>query len=876
MVVVVLALAVVAVGLLAAITGRALPQTSGTLGVSGLDQPVSVARDRTGIAHITAGTAHDLFMAQGFVHAQERFWQMEVWRRIGAGRLSELFGEATLSADTLVRTLDWRSAAARDLAAASPEVRSALDAYTAGVNAWLDANRGRLGLAFLVAGLRSGAGLGGFQPEPWTALDSATWQKVQAFQLGGNYSVEIFRMLADARLGDRTDELFRAYPADAPVITPSGLPGSGGAGASGGSQSTGDDADRGSEPPKAVAASVTDLTASSQLGPERLSETAAEAWRHVAGLRSTVLTAAGLDAGDGMAGDHGIGSNNWVVAPSLSATGSALLANDPHLGLSMPSVWYMNGLHCRPVSPACPYDVAGVSFPGTPFVVLGRNSRIAWGATNAGPDVMDLFIESVDPANSANYLENGRSVPFAVRDVQIEIAGAEPVNLQLRSTGHGPVINDIDSRLRNEDRPIALRWTALAAPDSTLDAIRELNVATDFVSFRTALSKFRAPAQNFVYADVDGHIGYQLPGLIPIRAPGDDGRRPVDGASGAHEWAGYIPFDDLPRQLDPPAGIIVTANNATVDGRYPHIIGTNPDPGYRAQRALELLATARSGGITTEEMRAIQLDSEVPRARLVIPHLDRIEPASADGRAILDLARTWDGRCDVDSRGCAAYLVFEQALLRQLFDDDLGPLARDYVGSTESWQALIAFLDAPEAAWWDDAGTVAREGALEILASALDAAGRDLRTTLGDPARWSWGRLHRLNVVEPTLGTSGIGLLEWYFNQGPVPIAGAAGALNNQYYRQTAAYPNPDDADFQPVDIGRLFWVSNGPSFRITVDLADLDGARVVTSTGQAGNPFDRHYGDLVSTWAGGGTVALPFSQGAIDRAAVSTLTLAP
>jgi penicillin amidase len=230
----------------------------------------------------------------------------------------------------------------------------------------------------------------------------------------------------------------------------------------------------------------------------------------------------------------------------------------------------------------------------------------------------------------------------------------------------------------------------------------------------------------------------------------------------------------------------------------------------------------------------------------------------------------------VDSRGCAAYLVFEQALLRQLFDDDLGPLARDYVGSTESWQALIAFLDAPEAAWWDDAGTVAREGALEILASALDAAGRDLRTTLGDPARWSWGRLHRLNVVEPTLGTSGIGLLEWYFNQGPVPIAGAAGALNNQYYRQTAAYPNPDDADFQPVDIGRLFWVSNGPSFRITVDLADLDGARVVTSTGQAGNPFDRHYGDLVSTWAGGGTVALPFSQGAIDRAAVSTLTLAP
>ena len=243
-----------------------------------------------------------------------------------------------------------------------------------------------------------------------------------------------------------------------------------------------------------------------------------------------------------------------------------------------------------------------------------------------------------------------------------------------------------------------------------------------------------------------------------------------------------------------------------------------------------------------EEMRTIQLDSQVPRARLVIRHLDRIEPASADGRAILDLARAWDGECDVDSRGCAAYLVFEQTLLRQLFDDDLGPLARDYVGSTESWQALIAFLDAPEAAWWDDGATVAREQAPEILASALDAAGADLRTALGDPARWSWGRLHRLNVVEPTLGTSGIGLLEWYFNQGPVPIAGAAGALNNQYYRQTAATRTR------------------------TTPISSRS-----TSTACSGCPTDRH-----CLWAAGGTVALPFSQGAIDRAAVSTLTLAP
>ena len=356
----VLIVVLVTVGLgiasLAWFTGRALPQTSGTLQLPGLGRPVTVIRDVAGIAHIRAENVHDLFMAQGFVHAQERMWQMEVWRHISAGRLSELFGESQLDVDRFVRTLGWRQSAERDLAAVAPETRAILDAYAEGVNAWLDKERDSLGLAFVISGAR---------PEPWTPLDSLAWQKVQAWNLGSNFDEELFRYLADAQLGDpaRTDELFPPYRDGAPIITPSD-----------------DGAATRPEPIKtARTASAVDF------------ETAT-AWRELADLGASISRLAGLDAGDGLVGSHGVGSNNWVISPSLTTTGGAFLANDPHLGISMPSIWFMNGLHCTTVNEACPYDVAGVSFAGVPAVVLGHNARIAWGATTLGPDVQDLFI----------------------------------------------------------------------------------------------------------------------------------------------------------------------------------------------------------------------------------------------------------------------------------------------------------------------------------------------------------------------------------------------------------------------------------------------------------------------------------------------------
>ena len=831
-------------GALIWVTGRSLPRTSGSLEVPGLQSTVTVGRDVNGFAHLTASTPHDLFMAQGYVHAQERMWQMEVWRHISSGRLSELFGKSQLKTDRFIRTLGWRAAAERDLASVSPRTRAILDAYAEGVNAWLTANRGNLGLAFLAVG---------DDPEPWSPIDTMAWAKVQAWNLGDNMNSEIFRYLADAQLGDpaRTDELFPPYRDGAPVIAP-----------------TGGEGEMGSAPSHRGTAG--------QLTPAQ-----STAWRAIAAAAASALRMAGLDGGGGLASDHGIGSNDWVVAPAMSATGGALLANDPHLGISMPSIWFVNGLHCATVDAACPYDVAGVGFAGVPGVVLGHNARIAWGATNVGPDVQDLVLETVDPADPARYIGPDRaSHPFAIRTEEIRVKGAPSETIEIRETSHGPILNGVDPRLK--DAPLmALRWTATlpaATPDRTVEAVLGLDTASSFDEFRATLSTYGAPAQNFVYADVDGHIGYELPGYIPIRSdPNDLGDRPVRGDDGSGEWTGSIPYDELPHRLDPVEGWIVTANNAPVDGGYPRFIGREWDPGYRAERIIDLINDDGQDGLTTAEMSTIQNDTAPLRARDIVSLLPEVTPSSTDGATVANRIADWDGACGVDSLGCAAYMAWEYHVERDLFDDDLGDLARDYVGSPVSWVLLTRLLDEPDSPWWDDARTPAvHETADSIIARAMDEAGADLRAAYGGPESWSWGRLHTATFEEGTLGTSGIGPLEWYFNDGPVGVPGAAGAIDNTYYRLGRAYPDPTDPDFKPLGINGLFTVTNLPSYRLVIDLRDLDGARLVITTGQSGNPFDRHYNDQIDPWRKGQLLPLPFTPPAIRAATVSTLTLTP
>lgn len=887
LVVLLLVLALIAVIVMGAITTqRGWPETTGTLTLKGLHRPVTVLRDRSGIIQITAEDRHDLFLAQGYTHAQERMWQMEISRRIGAGRLSELFGRSEVATDSYIRTLGWRVAAQHDLAAMSPDVIAIMQAYADGVNAWITSHDGKLSTPFVVAGLLSGSGgLGGITLEPWTPLDTATWQKVQAWSLGGNVDAEIFRLLADARLGSaaKTDELFPDYGPNAPVITPSGLAGSGGAGASPGPLSPGQRVDAPTSAEGDGAASV----------PLRDADVAALG--DLARLGTTVSALAGLDRGDGLVGDHGIGSNNWVVSGDRTISGKPILANDPHLGFGMPSVWIMNGLHCLKIDAGCPWDVVGVSFPGAPTVILGHNARISWGATNVGPDTQDLFLETPDPSDpEGHYIYQGKSIAYEVRHETIKVGGGADVELDVRSTRHGVVLSDVDTRLKGGP-VLALRWTTTAEVDTALETFAKIDIATNFEEFKAAFDGYGSPSQNFVYADVDGHIGYVLPGLIPIRDKQSatftcpdgvscrirwaTGERVRDGASGKAEWTGYIPRADLPWQLDPAGGQIVSANNAAVDAAYPYWLGRDWDPGYRAARIIDRLA-AVPGKIGPEDMRAIQTDTYVGRADKVMPRLEAVGPdtRTADGLLLWQAMVNWDHECGVESVGCAAYMTVELALQRAIFDDELGPLAREYVGSTFAWQALIRLLGQPIDDWWENATLAAPGGvnAASTAGEAIDSTAAALRKAYGDPANWTWGRLHQVQFKESTLGSSGILPLEWYFDPPSRAVAGADGAIDNNYYGLSRAYPDPEKPDYVPLGITDVFRVTNGPSYRLTVDMSDLDGARIMITTGQSGNPFDPHYGDLIGQWVAGDTVPLPFSPGNVAVSAVKTLTLTP
>jgi penicillin amidase len=878
--VLVLVLVVAVSGLLGWVIGRGFPQREGTARLAGLSAEVTVVRDAAGIPQVYASTAADLFMAQGWLHASERMWQMEIWRRIGAGRLSELFGRSQLDADTFIRTLGWRRAAERDLAALSAEARAVLDAYAAGVNAYLDTH-GDLPLPFVVAGaLGAGGGLSGYHPEPWTALDTTTWQKVQAWNLGANWESELFRMLAIPRLGaERIAELTPAYRDDRPVLVPCGLPGAGGAART---------CEIGPRASKAldVAAAGSSLDAASAA--------------RLRGIAATIRGLSGLGPGKaGPIGAGGLGSNSWAVAPAHSATGTALLANDPHLGVSMPSLWYVVGLHCAPKGKACPFDMAGAGFPGVPGLVLGHNDRIAWGLTNVGPDVQDLVMELQDSGDGSTYKTADGSARFETRTEKIGLGGGETVDVIVRESVHGPIISDVVDQLKPRDQGggglsdagvvYALRWTALAAEDHTVEAILGVNRATDWTSFREALRSFGAPAQTFLYADVEGHIGLQIPGLYPIRRSGD-GSVPVPGWDLAYEWTGYVPFDDLPYVFDPPSGVIVTANNAPVSRDFPYFLGVEWDAGYRAARVAELLAAP--GLRTTDEFRAMQGDAKLTRAAAVVELSGLADgiPTTGDGAAVTERILAWatdgpDGyTCGTDSVGCAAYEAFEVRLLRDLFDDELGggaakdSLASMYVGSDLSREALRALLGDPTNAWWDDVTTPGMvETSGEIIRRALGEAGAALRAELGDPDAWTWGRLHSVRFDEATLGKSGIGPLEWAFDRGPFQVAGDCDIVDATCGSISALYPDPYADEPEPVaPLSAAFAVRGHPSYRLVVDMGALDGATIVQATGESGVPFDAHYGDWTEEWLSNSPFTLPFTRAAVDAAGVGTLVLTP
>ncbi|WP_051063551.1 penicillin acylase family protein [Nocardiopsis halophila] len=835
---VVLVLVLVAAGVGFWTVQRAFPQVDGEIAVPGLESEVTVYRDRSGIPQIYADSAEDLFKAQGFVHAQDRFWQMHFNRMTTSGRLAEMFGEEQVETDVYLRTMGWRHVAEQEYELLEPETRAYLDAYAEGVNAYLaERDGGELGLEFSVLAFLAPD----HEVEEWTPTDSLAWLKAMAWDLRGNMEDEIERasLLASGLDREQIEELYPDFPEEEhPTIV---------------QEEDGKGDEEGREEAPADDAPAPAAPVLQEVG-------------------------AGLDSVPSLLGPEGpdLGSNSWVVSGEHTASGLPVLANDPHLGPQMPSIWYQTGLHCTDPGEACPFDVTGFSFAGLPGVVIGHNADVSWGFTNLGPDVADLYLERIEDGAA---VVDGEPEPLETREETVRVADGEPVEFTVRSTRHGPVLSDAEAALdlrgfgeappvdtdgepveRTGGEPedggyaVSLAWTALT-PGTTADAIFSMSTASDFEEFRDAARSFEVPAQNLIYADTEGTIGYQAPGTVPVRGKGD-GRWPAPGWDSSYDWEGYLDFEDLPSVRNPDSGVIVTANQAAVGSDYPHFLTEDWDHGYRAARIHELLQEEvdAGDGLTAEDMIRLQMDTAHLGARDVVPFLLEADVDGPAARAQEVLA-DWDMDQDADSAGAAFYNAVWPRLLGLTFDE----LPEEYPmgGSSRGWLVVSRLLEDPDSPWWQGEEVSGRDA---VLAASMEQAADELSERFGDdPSEWRWGEMHTLTPTHPSLGTSGIGPVEWIFNGGPVQTSGGSSTVNATGWDHAEGY--------------EVTWV---PSMRMAVDMDDLDAARWIDLTGPSGHAFHPDRGSQTEAWATGETVPMPFTRGAVEEAAEDTLVLVP
>ncbi len=859
----VIVIALVAAGIGVWTVQRSFPTLEGEVAVEGLDDAVTVQRDALGIPSITAQSTDDLFFAQGYVHAQDRFWEMDFRRHVTSGRLSELFGESQLGTDQFLRTLGWRDVAEQEVEALDGTTRSYYDAYAEGVNAYLAEHTGAAAsLEYAILGLQNAD----YEIEPWTPADSVAWLKAMAWDLRTNIEDETERaLLAPEFSAEELEELYPAYPFDRnPVIVPK--------------ISTTVPAVAGADEVEIEDASG---SGESAVRAEPSAATASVEWSEVDGVVAAVSALVG-DVGEG------VGSNSWVVSGDLTESGMPLLANDPHLGASLPSVWHQIGLRCDTVSPACPFDVAGFGFSGVPGVIIGHNDRIAWGFTNLTTDVTDLYIEKID---GDEYWRDGVLEPLETRTETFSVAGGDDVELEVRSTVHGPIVSGLTGDFtaiaedpftgeRGSAAPadeasaaqpgvigtaddldgeyaVSLQWTALT-PGTTAQAIFELNLAQDFSEFRHAASLFDVPAQNLLYADVDGNIGYQTPGKLPIRGAGD-GSLPQPGWDSSYDWTGFIPFEELPVVYNPAEGYIVTANNAIVDESYTHFLTDDWDYGWRAARIVDLLERKIAAGpLTAQDMRDIQADNELWIGKRLVAALADVE-ASGGEQAALELLAQWDAQNAADSPAAAYANAIWDELVQNLFTRGRENPAPAW-GQGRLFLVVDALLADPGSEWWTNA-ELGIDGQAEMLTrSASDAYDRLVELQGEDPAKWSWGSLHAIELVHDTFGTSGIAPIEWLFNRGPYPVGGGSSVVNATGWSTASG----------------SFATTTVPSMRMVIDLDDFDASRWNHLTGTSGHAFHPNYIDQTATWQQAEMTPWAFTPDAVAAATTNTLTLVP
>ncbi len=747
-----LALLLVLVGGFTLYLRSSLPQTEGRIVVAGLQHPVRITRDADDVPLIRAQDVADAAFGLGFVHAEERLFQMELMRRTGAGRLAEIFGAKALLIDREMRVLGLYRAAEAEIPYLSARTRQVLAAYTAGVNAGIRARR-TLPPAFLL--LR-------FSPAPWRIADSLVWGKLMALLLEGDYRGELVRA-----------QLLKSIPpADLAVLYP--------------------------HYPKNA------LTTLARMRP---------LYRRLALAR--LYAALPALAGPLRA------SNNWVVDGRHSASGKPLLANDPHLGFAAPGVWFL----ARLKTPA--HDIAGATAPGIPFIVIGHNERIAWGFTDTGSDVEDLYIEKIDPADPSRYLTPAGSAPFRVRHAVIQVKGAAPVALTIRATRHGPVVSDVlPSGTAAPGTVLALATTFLRPGDRTADALFGLDRARDWQSFRAALTNFVGPQQNIVYADRSGTIGFIAPALVPIRKEGD-GWLPEPGWSGKYDWTGFIPFAALPQATNPPSGRFVSANNKIVPASYPYFLGHDWDLPDRAERIAALLD--RTPIQTPAASARIEADTYSLMAARLVPLMTGIAPTTAPERAALARLRRWNFHMDRSKVAPLLFIAWLRQFSRMVLYGRFGQAIAPYWGLRPRVMETVLTTRTD---WCSDAKT-SGAGCAARLKTALDRALAGLARAYGsDMAGWRWGRAHIAVFASPLWSHVPV-LRDWL-----TPKIATSGSF--------------DTVNHAPGDVRNPrapFEQSFGAGLRIITDLAAPQEARMIVTPGQAGNPLSSHFADLLRRW---------------------------
>ncbi|WP_332646391.1 penicillin acylase family protein [Lysinibacillus sp. 54212] len=748
-----IAVTIVALTALNVYIGKSEPKIQGEVSVEILNQDVTVTRDEAGVPHIEAMSDEDLYRAQGYVQAQDRLFQMDLARRQASGMLAEVVGEAAVDTDKFFRTFSLRHAAELSWDGYNAEAKRVLEWYAEGVNAYIKEVNGTSKLPYEFKLL-------GYEPKPWTAIDSLTIGKFMAYDLGGNWNLLAFRHWALQNFTeDQMAELVVDYPENARSIIE-------------------------------------------------------------ANLANPVQVAGAFETG--LIPNEFNGSNNWVVSGEKSESGAPLLADDPHLGLNTPSIWYQ--MHLK--SPE--QNVSGVIFAGIPGIILGHNESIAWGVTNVNPDVQDLYIEKPNPNNPYEFLYDGQYEKAEVRNEPILVKDGETVDFEVVVTRHGPIISELVFDEEPASAVFSMQWTALE-PTRELQAVMGFNKAKNWSEFDTALRDFMAPAQNFVFAAKDGTIAYRANGNVPIRKKGN-GQLPVPGDSSQYGWDGFVPFEELPTVINPKEGYIATANNEIVGDEYPyHISGFWAQP-YRYERIAEMLEAKDK--LTLQDMKDIQMDKKNLYAAEFLPHfietLKKMDTKKNYSDIIASL-QEWDYVETVDAPQPLVWHYLLEEIKATLFEDSMPEDVYEMMpGKFQVTDNLLRdAYSGKEGVWIKQAG-----GLDALVFESFERAVADISEDFGkNSEKWAWGDYHQLTFDHSIAGASKV--LEMYLNPKPQPVGGSRTTV------QAAA--NNDDGE-----------VDHGASWRFVVDLNDLSRAEHIVGPGQSGHVKSEWYHDQIEDWING------------------------